>query len=664
MKVVIDIEANALINPTQIWVIVCKDIDTGEINIFRNLTTNDTERLRFLEYSRSVNLWVGHNLLGWDAAVLLRLVGLNIREKVLDTLILSKLIDYPRSGKHSIENYGEEFGIKKGDFHLWGDKDLFNSSSTLFRNLEEYCIRDVEICHKVYLKYLKYILKEEHKPSIDLEHRFQGIINTLEYNGFSFNTKKALGLLHKVTEELKKLDEEILRSFPPRTVTVREFTPTATKFGTISKTSVPRSLHEKIDEYEIGKTYTLTKEVIFNPSSHKQLIEVLTEAGWKPTDKTKTHIDTERELQRQKYNSRGANPVDLAAMSAKLKILEKTGWQINETNLSTLPSSAPAPARTLAKRILLESRRRTLSEWIGLTSEDGRIHGKFYGIGAWTHRMAHQKPNTANIPNELDTQGNVKLLGKEMRTLWCAPKNRLLVGVDAEGIQLRIFAHLIDDKEFTDALVTGKKSDKTDPHSLNQRILGSVCKSRQAAKRFIYALLLGAGLPKLSAILECSDEETKEALERLLGRYEGWKTLKEERFPQDASRGYLIGLDGRKLRIPGETVSNRKHLCMSGYLQAGEAIVMKAATIKWMKEIEDDKDLIASGEIKLVNFVHDEWQTETPNNMEVAVRVAELQCKALEQVGLELGLKCPLAGSYWNDDHHDYTIGTNWYQTH
>ena len=193
--------------------------------------------------------------------------------------------------------------------------------------------------------------------------------------------------------------------------------------------------------------------------------------------------------------------------------------------------------------------------------------------------MAHQEPNTANIPNEFDTQGHIKLLGKELRSLWQAPKKRLLVGVDAEGIQLRIFAHLIDDKEFTDALVRGKKSDKSDPHSLNQRILGGVCKSRAAAKRFIYALLLGAGLWKLSQILECSDAECREALDRLLQRYTGWAKLKSEDIPRDARRGYFIGLDGRKVSIPGASVGERKHLAMSGYLQNGEALVMKLSTL-------------------------------------------------------------------------------------
>jgi DNA polymerase-1 len=236
-------------------------------------------------------------------------------------------------------------------------------------------------------------------------------------------------------------------------------------------------------------------------------------------------------------------------------------------------------------------------------------------------------------------------------------KNRLLVGVDAEGIQLRIFAHLINDPEFTDALVKGKKDDKTDPHSLNQRILGSVCKSRAAAKRFIYALLLGAGVGKLAEILGCSEGEAKDALDNLLGRYSGWKLLKDEVFPKDAKRGWFIGLDGRKVRIPGDAEGNRKHLAMSGYLQNGEAVVMKAATLKWEHKLPDYDAM-------LVNFVHDEWQVECPNNVSTALEIAKMMAGSLEDVGKDFNLHCPLAGSYWNDDLKDYTIATNWAYTH
>lgn len=650
MKIVLDIECNALHNPTRIWCIVCKDIDTSSYHIFRDVTKSP-EKERFNEFLNRCELVIGHNLLGYDIPVLEALIGAKSRAPgvvEMDTLILSKLIDYPRV-KHSVEEYGREFGLPKGEFSDW---------SKYSPEMEKYCARDVDITEKIYKKYKKYVDNPERRASIILEHEFQLVCNSLEKNGFAFDTAKAQTLLKKVETELSALDKDILTSFPPREVLIREFTPRATKFGTISKTSVPRSLHDKISDFTVGKTYPLVKLVEFNPSSHKQIIQVLNEAGWSPIDKTKTHIDTERSLNKLKRFRIRNNQLDIEMKNLydKYTELQKVGWKVNEANLETLPSSAPKPAKSLAKRILLESRRRTLTEWLELVSE-GRIHGRFYGIGAWTHRMAHQNPNTANIPNELDTFGKKKLYGKELRSFWIAPKNRLLVGCDAEGIQLRIFAHYINDPEFTQALVEGKKDDKTDPHSLNQRILGDACKSRAAAKRFIYALLLGAGLGKLTEILGCDQPETERALDRLLQRYEGWATLKEEVFPKDARRGYFIGLDGRAVRIPGDTESNRRHLAMSGYLQNGEAVVIKKAALYIEPRI---KPLGAF----FVDIVHDEFQIEAPNDMGICLEIAKIAADAIRIAGEDLKLNCPLAGSYWNDDTKDYTIDRNWSKTH
>lgn len=668
MRVVIDVEANGLENPTKVWVVVCRDIDTGDLHIFRNLTDDKDECNKFLRFSTKVDCWIGHNIIGYDLVVLTNLIGLCIsNETVIDTLIVSKMVDYSRDAGHSIEAYGEEFGHAKISF---------NDFSKYSKEMEDYCIRDVEICHRVYDKYRRIIDDPSQCEALRTEHDFEFfIISRLHRNGFYFDIPRAKVLLGEVEKELAEVDEKILSEFPPREELIREFTPKLTKFGTINKTSVPRSLWGRMSEYEAGNTYRHTRLVPFNPASVKQVVSVLNEAGWKPTDKTKTHVDLEREINRLRYSKSNLSSFDLAALSSKLVAFQNSGWKVNENNLDTLPSSAPPAAKLLAKRILLESRRRTLTEWLSLAGLDSRIHGKFYGIGAWTHRMAHQNPNTANIPGEFKLDGSKKLYGKEMRQLWCAPKNRLLVGVDAEGIQLRIFAHYIDDPEFTDALVRGRKDDKTDPHSLNQRILGRICKSRAAAKRFIYALLLGAGTGKLAEILECSVSEAREALDRLLERYKGFKKLKEEVLPLDGRRGYFIGLDGRKVPIPGETAGTRTHLAMSGYLQCGEAVVMKKACLLWHKRIAHElggdnpiylnsSTATCNSDVKIVNFVHDEWQTEVPNDLTIAMRVASIQSESLRIVGEQLGLKCPLAGSYWNDDHKDYTIGVNWYQTH
>lgn len=649
MRIAFNIEGNGL-TPDKIWVIACKDIDTGEMHVFRPGTT-DTDRDRFQQFAEKVDYWIGHNILGYDLPVLVNLGLLRDipnPDLVLDTLIISKLVDYPRKG-HSAEDYAEEFGLGRQpqvEYKQYSQR------------LEEYCIRKVDITLRIRTKYLRYISDEGHRRSISLEHYFQLVVNNLSNNGFFFAKDKAKILLSKVEEELRILDLDINNAFRPKLKLIRTVTPRSTKYGTISLSSIPVRLRDDLSVFTVDAPFSYCEWVTFNPSSHKQLISVLNEAAWSPVDKTETHKDVEREYNQLK-NRRKDEALDIRfkELYSKLQSLKETGWKINENNLETLPSTAPVAARLLAKRILLESRRRTLTEWLDLVTSDQRIHGRFQGIGAWTHRMAHQNPNTANIPNEFDTAGKKKLYGKELRALWSAPKNRLLVGVDAEGIQLRIFAHYINDPEFTQALVEGKKDDKTDPHSLNQRILGSVCKSRAAAKRFIYALLLGAGLGKLAEILGCSNSQAEEALNRLLERYTGWAALKENVFPKDARRGWFQGLDGRKVRIPGNTEGGRKHLAMSGYLQNGEAVVMKAATLKWWQKLD-------SYDALLVNLVHDEWQVECRNNVTEALEIAEMMSSSLKEVGEDLGLLCPLAGSYYNDDLKDYTIATNWSKTH
>lgn len=656
-RVVCDIEGNGL-KPTQIWVIVCKDIDTNELKVFRNVTQDRDQREAFLVYAKSITWWSWHNGLGWDYPVLNNLLGLDILDVHLhcvDTLIISKLVNYSRSG-HSVEDYGLEFGITKS---------LFDDYSKWSQELEDRCVTDVEITHRIYLKYQSIIVDPVWQSAIALEQRFQLIVNDLHNNGFAFNKAKAQSLLGRVTEDLSQIDRELADAFPARLKLIKEVVPRVTQHGTLNRNDFRFVKGGDLSEYN-GGSFCRCEWVTFNPSSHKQLVEVLVKAGWSPIEKTKTHIDLEREINHIKYKS----PFDtsLNDLYSKLDNLKLTGYKINENNLATLPSNAPKPARLLAKRILLEARRRTLTEWISLVS-GGRIHGKFYGIGAWTHRMAHQNPNTANITREFKEDGTPKFLGKELRSLWIAPKNRLLVGVDAEGIQLRILAHYLDDPEFTRALVEGKKHDRTDPHSLNQRILGGVCKSRQAAKRFVYALLLGAGISKLAAVLETSKDETEVALQRLMSRYQGWKYLKEHVLPIDGERGWFLGIDGRHVAIPGETSGARKHLAMSGYLQSGEAIVIKKASVlvdEQLKAAKFVRRMIERAQKSpfFVNVVHDEIQLECPNDMTIALEIAKITADAIKEAGEFYKLKCPMAGSYYNEDTHDYTIGCTWFETH
>lgn len=84
---------------------------------------------------------------------------------------------------------------------------------------------------------------------------------------------------------------------------------------------------------------------------------------------------------------------------------------------------------------------------------------------------------------------------------------------------------------------------------------------------------------------------------------------------------------------------------------------MKLATLKFFY-------LLPQYDAKLVNFVHDEWQVEAPNNLDICMKLGTMMSDSLREVGEDLKLNCPLAGSFYNDDLKDYTIGPNWSVTH
>ena len=297
----------------------------------------------------------------------------------------------------------------------------------------------------------------------------------------------------------------------------------------------------------------------------------------------------------------------------------KYGWKVSEDNLNTLPETAPAGGKRLAEWLTLDGRRSSLVEWLGHVKDDHRIHGSFAHIGAWTGRMSHRNPNQANIPAEF--HGEPKTAVEEVkakydgqfRALWCVPEGSWLVGTDAEGIQLRVLAHLMRSEEYVHAIVSGKKEDETDIHNLNRKALGMSHITRDMAKTFIYAFLLGAGNAKIAQILKVNQKEAGQAVDNFMESIEGLAKLKKKRIPEIASRGWFKGLDGRKVKVPSQ------HKTLAGMLQNGESTIMKHAitlsklaedsirvegylTIDAEVEKEGERLIIPASELKIKNL--------------------------------------------------------------
>lgn len=625
MRAVIDIETERLVDPEKVHCIVCREIGSDGYKLFENVHENPGP---FLEYAEAVDYWIGHNLLGFDFPALKRIVpGFNYDlAQTLDTLVVSRFLKYTIDGGHSLEAWGDRLGFPKVGAELTD----FSEYTPLIRDR---CIQDTLINVALYEYVLPYTSRLEYAAALETEHRMAALAHSLHKNGMTFYLKDAVTFWEELTARLKELDESLSSSLPSKVEIIKEITPSLTKKGTLNLKDfswLPKKAND-LSFFSPEIEYSIIRITPFNPASLKDIKDYLNDVGWKPTDKTKGHIDF---LKSRKKDS------------DKKAYYEKYGWKVNEENLKTVSKEAPQVVHNLVERLLLASRVSDLEEWIGLTgyaltgteppTEEVIIHGTFLPIGAWTQRMAHQNPNMANVPTLA-----------RMRALWGVSSGKKQVGVDAEGIQMRIFAHYVNDKELINAIVSGRKEDQTDIHSVNRKALGTVCQTRDAAKTFIYAWLLGAGVSKVAEILGCSFDEAKRAVTEFIEFYPGLGVLKNTQIPEDFRRGYFIGLDGR----PVVTPSSSDHYVLAGYLQNGEAIVMKRAAVYIDQQIK-----LQGLPVKFMNFVHDEFQFECDPSEEVLTRISELAKDGIVRQGIELNLNCPLAA--------EAKIGNNWQECH
>lgn len=621
VRVVLDLEADGLLDTvTQIWVAVCKDIDTGEMISF---VGEDILNGKLKAYLESCDCIIGHNIIDYDLAVLSRLADCKFdHDRIIDTLVLSQLHWQARAGGHSLEAWGERLGFPKIAFHDF---------SKYSEEMHYYCMNDVDLNHKVY-EYLKQEMPEDvWKDSIQLEHDMAWICRDMHEQGFTFDFRRAEELQQQLTSSLLGLDEQIGLAFQPRLRPLREVTPKLTKHGTISRANIPRDFGTDFSSLSEGSSFTWCEVVEFNAGSPKQVIERLNEFGWRPVDKTKGHLEAEKTRDKTKL--------------AKFK---EYGWQLNERNLATLPDTAPEAARLLVKRGLIAARLRTLTEWFeSYNPHTGRVHGSFYTLGTWTHRLSHRQPNLGNIAAKKSIKYNGKELkalatelGGTMRGFWTCEEDEWLVSCDMAAAHMRIFAHLVQDQTLIDLIEADG-----DIHTMNMEKFGGLCPDRDRAKTFIYTFFNGGAVPKVASIFGCSQDQAKVGFDLFVANYPLLQTYKKETFPSWAKRGYFIGLDGRKVAC------DSAHQMMAGILQNYEAVLMKQANVMWRK-IADEKGY----RYRQVNLVHDEFVTAVRGSHGDAVALGEIQAQCIAEVGVRNKLMCPLRGSA--------KVGRTWLEIH
>lgn len=343
------------------------------------------------------------------------------------------------------------------------------------------------------------------------------------------------------------------------------------------------------------------KVIEFNPSSRQQIGDrLILKYGWKPKE----------------YTANGQPKID----EVILKALDYP------------------EAQDLAEYFMLEKRIGQLAEgdnaWLKL-ERNGIIHGSYNTNGAVTGRATHQSPNLAQVPSVRSPYGS------ECRSLFTVRSGFSMVGCDLSGLELRCLAHYMskwDNGEYTEELLNG------DIHTKNQKAAG--LPTRDNAKTFIYSFLYGAGDEKIGAVVGAGAREGKRLKEAFLAATPALAKLRDA-VAKASSRGYLIGLDGRKLHVRSE------HAALNTLLQSAGALISK----QWLIEI--DKTATEAGleygkDWSMLGWVHDEVQIQIKGDY--AEAFGQKVVTAAEKAGEFFEFRCPISA--------EFKVGQNWYDTH
>lgn len=117
------------------------DVATGKSKGFR-----PDEFDKYIETLSKADIIVGHNFIDYDAPVLAKLSQSNLTYRMFDTIVLSRMLDPDKATGHSLDAWGKELGILKGDY----GKTTENAWDVFSEEMYTYCEQDVLVTYALY----------------------------------------------------------------------------------------------------------------------------------------------------------------------------------------------------------------------------------------------------------------------------------------------------------------------------------------------------------------------------------------------------------------------------------------------------------------------------------------------------------------------------------
>jgi DNA polymerase I len=617
---VFDIECDGFLHQaTRMWILAAYNLDTQELKYWLE------GDLSWKETFDKATVLVGHNILGYDLAVLRKLFNYKTPKtcNIQDTLIMSQTLDFKRFGNdgHSLERWGTFLGYLKVQHEDW---------SQYSEEMKERCITDVKINVEIYKILCKEFVELVGKaPQFQIylraEHAAAKWQMEASLHGWPFDVEAGHALYNQLENEMQKTYDSLSSKLGMKAVAVdlckgevEVKSPKWTKEGFYAAHTSnwfeidPCSGFEGEERPIIGDYCRVTFENL-NLNSPGDVKIFLYRNGWKPTEWN------------YKHNEHGQKV--------------KTSPKITEDSLEFLGGDG----KLYTDFTTTKSRHGILKTWLENIDEKGNLHGDCMVVGTPSMRSRHSI--IVNVPT------GKSAWGKEMRSLFIAKPGWKLIGCDSASNQARGLAYYLNDKTYTYTLLHG------DAHQLNADILTKILYEmsfdkkveREQAKRILYAFLFGASGSKLwSYIFGYPDEDNGKQLKKeFVKSVPGFKNFDDKlrkiySSTKQYSEGYIPGIAGNKIYV------DSYHKLLVYCLQAFEKATCSAALMLTVERLE------AKG-IPYIPciYYHDEIQFMVPEGY--SEKAIEIGKQAFIDGPKLFGVNIMDGGA---------TAGNNWSETH
>ena len=324
----------------------------------------------------------------------------------------------------------------------------------------------------------------------------------------------------------------------------------------------------------------------------------------------------------------------------------KTGWKTGADVLEKLRDKHPIINEVLEYRELTKLKSTYADGLLKVISSDGRIHTSFQMTVTATGRLSSTEPNLQNIPIR-------KARGAQIRNMFVASPDMVLVDADYSQIELRLLAHISGDETMRDAFMSG-----ADFHSVTaSNVFGVPLNEvtpllRSRAKAVNFGIVYGISAFSLSQDIGVWPREAQAYMDAYMEKYHGVRDYMKNIVEQAKKDGYVTTIFGRRRELPELKSSNYnmrsfgERVALNMPIQGTAADIIKMAMVNVYDRLRKE-----NLKAKLILQIHDELIVECPEDE--AEKVSGILKEEMENA---VSLSVPLTA--------DVNTGKSWAEAH